>query len=160
MFKHSKTEHDKMELEKEIQQTYFKSEFHKLTVNILHTAGWLTYSDSRLCREFGLTIQQYNLLKILKTQHPVPATVNSLTQQMPDKTSNASRIVERLYAKGLVSRSVNERDRRSVDVAITGKALGILEQLELAIDQSREALHTLNSQEVRVLNRLLDKLRG
>lgn len=149
-----------MELEKEIKQAYFKSEHHKLAVNILYTAGWLTYNDSRLCRDFGLTIQQYNMLKILKTQHPVPATVNSLTEQMPDKTSNASRIVERLYAKELVSRSVSERDRRSVDVAITGKGLGILEQLEPVIDRSREELHTLSSQEARVLNRLLDKLRG
>ncbi|MEJ2636620.1 MAG: MarR family transcriptional regulator [Calditrichia bacterium] len=138
-----------MELEKEIKQAYFKSEHHKLAVNILYTAGWLTYNDSRLCRDFGLTIQQYNMLKILKTQHPVPATVNSLTEQMPDKTSNASRIVERLYAKELVSRSVSERDRRSVDVAITGKGLGILEQLEPVIDRSREELHTLSSQEAR-----------
>lgn len=149
-----------MELEKEIKQAYLKSEHHKLAANILHTAGWLTYNDSRLCRDFGLTIQQYNLLKILKMQHPVPATVNSLTEQMPDKTSNASRIVERLHAKGLVSRSISERDRRSVDVAITGKGLGILERLEPVIDQSREELHTLSSQEARVLNRLLDKLRG
>jgi DNA-binding MarR family transcriptional regulator len=55
-------------------------------------------------REFGLTVQQFNILRILRGQHPTPATINLLKERMLDKMSDASRLVDRLLEKGYLSR--------------------------------------------------------
>ena len=119
-----------MEIEKEIrQQNKFTSEYEKMIVNILFTGSWLdTLNNSRL-KPYGITTQQYNILRILRGQHPSPATINMLIERMLDKNSNASRLVEKLRMKGLVTRSTNPKDKRAVSVLITETGLRVLEEI-------------------------------
>lgn len=150
-----------MEIEKEIKQTVkFSSEYQKLTVNILYTASWIGVMHSRNLKPFGLTTQQFNLLRILRGQHPKPATVNMLIERMIDKSSNASRLVDRLQEKGLVNRCTSDSDKRSVNVQITDNGLERLKQIDDQALVFEETLRTLSKDEARELNRLLDKLRG
>ncbi len=150
-----------MEIEKEIKQTVkFTSEYHKLSVNILFTASWLGISHTRKLKPFGLTPQQFNLLRILRGQHPNPATVNMLIERMIDKSSNASRLVDRLEQKGFVNRCTSDSDKRSVNVRITDKGLDTLKQLDDNDPVLEEPVKTLSVEEARELSRLLDKLRG
>lgn len=149
-----------MELEKEIKQKKFKNEYQKLIVNLLYTSSWLHTLQSQYLKPFGITVQQYNILRILRGQHPCPATVNLLKERMLDKMSNASRLVEKLRVKGLVERHQCSKDRRAVDVLITEKGLALLAKLDEAAEKWEENLHNISQEEAREANRILDKMRG
>ena len=149
-----------MKLEQEIKQKKFNSEHEKLVVNILFTGNWMNLENTKHLKTFGLTLPQYNILRILRGQYPNPATVNLLIDRMLDKSSNASRIVDRLLLKNLVLRKICKKDRRSVDVTITEKGLELLKEIDNQQSQWREKFSTLTKDEAKNLNILLDKLRG
>jgi len=149
-----------MELEKEIHQVRFKNDYHKLVVNMIYSYSWVTgLVKERLSTE-QVTLQQYNLLRILRGQFPKPSTINLLKERMLDKMSDASRIVERLVQKKLVTRSVNAVDRRAVDILITQKGLDVLAYLDPVVTPVDILKNNLTEEEARQLNVLLDKLRG
>lgn len=149
-----------MKIEDEIRQSRFKNEFHRLSVNLMYTHSWLHLKNQAHLKPFGITIQQYNILRILRGQYPGTATVNLLIERMLDKMSNASRLVEKLRKKDLVERRTCEKDRRAVDVIITSQGLELLQEIEKCDKRWEKQFHTLSLPEVRALNNLLDKLRG
>lgn len=148
-----------MRIEDEIKQPTFQSEYQKAYINLVYTAGWLQLRQAAAFKEFNLTLPQYNVLRILRGQHPRPATVNLLIERMLDKTSNASRIVDKLEAKELVTRRVCPSNRRAVDICITEAGLALLETMQPMVEQQAHGLRQLSEQEVEQLNYLLDKLR-
>lgn len=149
-----------MEIEKEIVQSKFKSPLHKAVVNLLFTSSWLSYKQSSHLKPFGLTMQQYNILRILRGQHPKPATITLLTERMIDKMSNASRLVDKLQAKGLVDRSICPSDRRQAHVIINTAGLELLLRMDKALDEADASLGQLGDAELEQLSNLLDRLRG
>jgi DNA-binding MarR family transcriptional regulator len=112
-----------MKLEKEIQQNKFQNEFQKLYLNIIYTASWLNLKNTQRLKPYGISPQQYNILRILRGQYPNSATVTLLTERMLDKNSNASRLVEKLKQKQLVDRCECPEDRRAVNVKLQTKDL-------------------------------------
>ncbi len=148
-----------MELEKEIQQGNFKNEYQKLMLNIIFTANWLNLKQIQSLKPHGISPQQYNILRILRGQHPKEVTVSLLTERMLDKNSNASRLVEKLRVKGWVERHECPADRRAVNVRITDAGLGLLQQLDPVISESEEIFRTVKEGEARTLNGFLDRLR-
>ncbi|WP_187260934.1 MarR family winged helix-turn-helix transcriptional regulator [Pontibacter beigongshangensis] len=148
-----------MRIEEEIKQHTFQDEYHKAYINLVYTAGWLQLAQSSVFKGYGLTLPQYNILRILRGQHPKPATVSLLIERMLDKTSNASRIVDKLEAKQLVTRSQCEHDRRTVDVLITDKGLALLKEMDGLEVSGKPGFRSLSEDEARELNRLLDKIR-
>ena len=149
-----------MEIGKEIKQSKFKNEHHKMLINILFTSGWLSSMHACSLKPYGISQQQYNLLRILRGQHPKPATVNLLIDRMMDKNSNASRLVEKLRLKKYVDRATCEDDRRAVNVIITEKGLELLSDIEKQEEVMFKTLKNLSESEAEQLNSLLDKLRG
>ena len=151
-----------MRLEDEIKQPIFHSEAHKAYLNVLFTAGWLSNRYAAVFKPYGLTMPQFNVLRILRGQHPLPATVALLIERMLDKNSNASRIVDKLEEKKLVTRLVCPANRRAVDIRITEAGLRLLRQIddEGLTDPSRNGFNQLSEAEMRQLSTLLDKLRG
>ena len=148
-----------MGLEEDIKQKRFKSEYQKLVINIMYTQSWLSYQQQQSFKPFNITPAQFNILRILRGQHPKPATVNLLIERMIDKTSNASRILDRLEAKNLVKRTSCPHDRRAVDVVITQDGLDLLKKLDEHEEKWEQNLRVLSEQEAAQLNLLLDKLR-
>ena len=150
-----------MRLEDEIVQKKFKSEYEKAFLNVLYTSNWLTSHNARLLKPYGLTGQQYNILRILRGQHPKPATIRLLTERMLDKMSNASRLVEKLRKKEFVERDPCQEDRRQVNVKISDKGLALLEQLDGVLSAMDHLLvNSITEEEALELNRILDKMRG
>ena len=148
-----------MRIEDEIKQPIFRDEYQKAYINLVYTAGWLQLMQTAAFKPFGLTLPQFNILRILRGQHPQPATVALLIDRMLDKTSNASRIVDRLEEKQLVTRTVCPGNRRAVDIRITKTGLDLLDEIDdsgIMISQCRSPL---NPDELRLLNDLLDKMR-
>ena len=149
-----------MRIEDEIKQPIFRSEHQKAHINLIYTAGWLQLRQATAFKCFGLTLPQFNILRILRGQHPLPATVALLIERMLDKTSNASRIVDRLEEKKLVTRTVCPANRRAVDIRITPAGLALLDQIDAAGVDQVSGLAQLAETELRQLNQLLDKIRS
>ena len=149
-----------MKLEEEITQTKFRCEAHKLGVNLVFTYNWLDAFHSRFFKKYGITMQQFNILRILRGQHPGPATIKLLKERMLDKMSDASRIVEKLRVKGLVERNICPNDRRHCDVVISEKGLELLADIDKENATIDSVFSNLSEDEKRSLNGLLDKLRG
>ncbi|KAA0242214.1 MAG: MarR family transcriptional regulator, partial [Chlorobiota bacterium] len=147
-------------LEEEIKQKKFKSEHHKLMVNLIYTTNWLMSIHGPLMKQYGLTVQQYNILRILRGQYPNPCTVNLLKERMLDKMSDASRLVDRLLEKSLLERRTCENDRRRVDISITAAGLDLLKKVDEDENKLYARMNMLSEEEASLVNDLLDKLRG
>ncbi|GGG98509.1 MarR family transcriptional regulator [Parapedobacter pyrenivorans] len=149
-----------MKIEEEIQTRKFLNERHKATINIVFTSNWITDILERRANAQQITLQQFNVLRILRGQYPNPITNSLLKQRMLDKMPDVSRIINRLVAKGMVSRGKSAIDRRAVDVKITSKGLDALANLDESM-MMMDVLHeNITESECQVLNELLDKMRG
>ncbi|MCX6290767.1 MAG: MarR family transcriptional regulator [Bacteroidetes bacterium] len=149
-----------MKLEDEILQKKFRNETHKLGVNLIYTFNWMDAFSQNHFKKYGITGQQFNVLRILRGQHPDPATIKLLKERMLDKMSDASRIVEKLRVKGLVDRHICASDRRNCDVFINKKGLKLLAELDKEEQLFDGFFSNLDEKEKKHLNDLLDKLRG
>lgn len=150
-----------MEIEKEINQKVFESENQKLHVNILYTASYLSSASTEALKPFGMSWQQFNVLRILRGLHPGGATIKLLTERMIDKMSNASRLVEKLKQKGYVERQESKTDRRQVEVKITELGLDTLKEASSAMTLELIGFKDrLSDDEMKTLNLLLNRLRG
>ena len=150
-----------MRLEDEIKQKApFRDEYTKLAVNILYTHGWFNNIQSNILKEYLITGSQYNILRILRGQHPNPASISLLKDRMLDKMSDASRLVDRLITKELVERKICPNDRRKVEVLITPKGLELLNKLDKIEKENINTFNKITVEEAKTLNNLLDKMRG
>jgi DNA-binding MarR family transcriptional regulator len=147
-------------IEEAIKQSEFKDSYNKVVVNLLYTHSYLASFQTAVLKPMDLSPEQYNVLRILRGQQDKPATIAAIQERMLNNMSNASRLVDKLKAKELVKREECPLNRRQVDVVITEKGLALLELLEPQINAiNKKAIH-LEDQELDLLNRLLDKLRG
>lgn len=147
-------------IEDDIKQDKFKNHFSKAIINLIYTSNHLGQMMQHLFKPHQLTNPQYNILRILRGQHPKAATVNLLIERMLDKSSNASRIVDRLETKGLVTRQQCKDDRRAVDVSITEEGLELLKVIDDEMIVWEDKISNLTEDEASQLNNLLDKMRG
>lgn len=149
-----------LKIEDAIQQKRFKNEFHKAQVNLLYTAAYINQQSTQALKPYSISIQQFNILRILRGLHPETATVKLLTERMIDKMSNASRLVEKLKKKGLVERENCREDRRRVNISITQKGLDLLAEASDALEAASLAqMEYLNDKEAELLNDFLDRVR-
>lgn len=148
-----------MKIDEEIQGK-FENNYHRAVVNLTYTHGWLTNHLRGRFEQYNLTSQQFNILRILRGQYPKPATINLLKERMLDKMSDASRIVDRLVQKGLVSRCTNNKDRRAVDIRISEEGLSVLSKMDEEVKSTDMISGNLSAEEAQNLSDLLDKLRG
>jgi DNA-binding MarR family transcriptional regulator len=149
-----------MKIEDEIKQQAFKSEFQKAGVNLIYTYFWMKERISQNLKEHDITMQQYNVLRILNGQYPKAVTTSTIRERMMDKMSDASRLVERLKVQGLVDKCVNSHDRRLVSVVISEKGRSIINTIIAKQDVVENTLGGLSEAEARTLNTLLNKMRG
>ncbi len=149
-----------MHLQNETKTSRFESVYQQAIVNVMFTYGWCNERLKQMVSPYDITTQQFNILRILRGQHPNPSTINLLRSRMLDKMCDASRIVDRLVQKGLVLKGVNRNDKRSVDILITKKGLSLLMQMDDEVDLSAMAAPNLTQEEAEQLNALLDKMRG
>jgi len=148
-----------MKLEAALKQSTFKSAEERTMVNILFTAYRIKDMHQCILDPHGISVQQYNILRILRGQHPGSASVNVLRGRMLDKNSGVSRMVEKLRVKGLIARTIHFGDRRQVDVRITEAGLNLLSRLDEEIKPLHDIAGVLSQTELDQLNTLLDRIR-
>ncbi len=148
-----------MKLEQAIQSTKFKNEVQKASLNVLYTAWWLKSLVSKELKEFGLTHEQYNVLRILKGKYPDQMCVRDIAQRMIEQNSNVPRIIDRLEIKKLVKRSSSLADKRETVITLTQAGIAILESSTVVLDAVYLSQITISEVEASALNTLLEKLR-
>lgn len=150
-----------MKFEKEIKQTRaFRSKHERAMVNLLYTGMWVEHNIKTFLARFDITSQQYNVLRILKGQHPNAVSTKEIKLRMLDKNSDTSRLVTRLLKNNLVCQAWSRNDKRKVDVCISAKGIRLLATIKKNSLRMEKIMHTLSAVEINHLNRLLDKLRG
>lgn len=137
----------------------FKNETHKAGLNILYTAWWLKTLMSKELKTFGLTHEQYNVLRILKGKSPQEMCVKDIACRMIEKSSNVPRIIDRLVIKKLVRRSNDANDKRHTVMSLTEAGLNILELSTQKINQVFEQTILMNEGSAAELNNLLELIR-
>lgn len=147
-----------MSIEKEIPKSYFRNSSHKTLVNILFTSNWILEKLKQFLESEDITPQQYNILRILNNSDR-PLSTLKIREQMLDKMSDTSRIVERLLKKELVNKQMCRHDKRLVDVTISEKGLQLLDRLEKKSGELDSVIANLTSKDMDTVNQLLDKIR-
>jgi MarR family 2-MHQ and catechol resistance regulon transcriptional repressor len=148
-----------MEIGSELKQGKFRNNYHRLTVNLLFTYGWLSKQLDDFFKPYGITQQQFNILRILRG-NVSPLNILQIRDRMVDRMSDITRIVERLIIKGLVSKRENNTDRRKIDVSITGKGIALLGRIDLLEQDIDNIVANISERQAENLSYLLDKIRG
>ncbi len=148
-----------MGIEEEIKQEKWKSDYQKLGVNIIYTYFWIKEQMGNSLKPFGITMQQYNVLRILRGQFPKGITTSDIRSRMLDKMSDASRLVDRLEKRKLVTKEINKEDRRLVIVTISDEGLKILEESDKLNFSFEKFAEQIKPEEALMLNNCLNKLR-
>lgn len=149
-------------IEEEIKQKKFPDIFIKTNVNLLFTSGWLQNVQAHFFKPFGLTQQQYNVLHILRGQYPKSIKLVQITERMIDKMSNASRLIDKLQQKELVSQIQNPTNKREVSISITEDGLELLKEIDVELAKTVPPIQYKNVsvEELEQLNIILDKIRS
>ncbi len=149
-----------MRIEDEINQTKpFKSECHRTAVNLIFTSNWLASKIKVLLKPYDITLQQYNVLKILKGASK-PISTSCIRGRMIERMADTSRLVERLCSKGWVNREACCSDKRLVDITLSQEGINFVNDIEQKVDMSAIIDRNLEPAEAKLLSDLLDKMRG
>lgn len=143
------------DLSKELN-TKFPNERVKALINVLYTANWINTYQNNFFQPFGISPQQYNILRILRGAGE-PLRVQTIKDRMIERSPNATRLMDKLCDKELIQRLSCEQDRRVVHIEITRKGLDLL--TEISDDFNQEILKDISEEEAKQLNQLLDKFR-
>ena len=148
-----------MNLEQEIKQKAFRSEQSKLIVNLIYTYNQLKSRIATVLKNEGITMQQYNVLRIVNGSGEEGIMTSEIRERMLDKMSDASRMVDRLEAMQLVVKRRDRDDRRVIHVFLTEKGQRLVFRLmeQETIDQLANGVKEESAQQ---LNKLLDAFRA
>lgn len=127
-------------------------------VNLIYTSNWLQHKQQEFFKTFGITGQQFNILRILKGQYPQSISGTEIKSRMLDRNSDVSRLLDRLAAKKLITKNTCPNDKRAWDVLITKEGLALLK--EVSKSQRQDAVLALTEEQAEALSDLLDKARG
>ena len=149
-----------MKLSELIQQAHFSSLEQEALLNIIVTSNWLTSELSARMAPHGITLAQYNVLRILRGSHPEKLPCSAIGARLLDRTPDVTRLLNRLERVDLIHRARAEHDRRIVEVGITEKGLVLLETMHDDVESLVAEMGThLSDEELRHLSGLLDRLR-
>ena len=149
-----------MKIEEEIKVRKFSSDWQRASINIAFTANWLNLILEKRAAKKQITVQQFNVLRILRGQIPKPSTNSLIKSRMITSMPDISRLVDRIVTKGLVSREKNREDKRAVDLYITQKGIDLLGEIESDMMMTDLLPNHLSEEEAFALSELLDKFRG
>ena len=146
-------------LRKRLKQARFESSHHEALLNILVAADHLKARMARVLPRTGITMQQYNVLRILRGAGPEGHPRCAIAERMVDRSPDVTRILDRLEAAGLVRRSPGKADRRTSIARITAKGLAVIEELDVPVRrETQAAVAALTETERRELSRLLERV--
>jgi DNA-binding MarR family transcriptional regulator len=148
-----------MRIEDALKTNKFRNEKHKAGINLLYTAYWFNDNFNKLLKPFGITQEQFNVLRILRGSLPKNLSVKEVGSRMIEKSPNVPRIVDILVRKELVLRQPSTVDKRETFIIITTKGLYLLKTMDDVVAEGEKELLGLNEEEALIFNELLEKIR-
>ncbi|MBM3437842.1 MAG: MarR family transcriptional regulator [Bacteroidetes bacterium] len=149
-----------MKLEEAIKQKRFESPQIKAMLNIMYTSNWLMGEFRDIYKPYGITPQQYNVLRILRGKHPESVNPSEIKEVMLDKNPDITRLCDRLLAMGLIGRSIDAENRRKMNIVITDQGLHMLAQIQPLLGERQALILSRAGLDYGLLSDLLDELRG
>jgi len=132
----------------------------KTILNIIYTKNIISDKFNEILKPYGISEEQYNVLRILRGQKGIPCNMCVIQERMLAKTSNTTRLVDKLLLKELVLRAICNENRRKMEISITQKGLDLLEKLDSPVKANDEYFSgNLSKDELAALNQLLEKYR-
>jgi DNA-binding MarR family transcriptional regulator len=148
-----------MKIEEELQSC-FESELQKARLNIIYTGNCINQQVEHFLRPFGLTAEQFNVLRILEAEHPDPLCLKEITGRMVNRHTNTTRIIDHLLEKKLVRKEHARHDARELVITINDKGKELLKVIALVWNKNNAPGSPLSKTELKELNNLLDKIRN
>ncbi len=143
------------DISKDINTT-FPNDKVKALLNIIYTANWINSKQNDFFKPFGISPQQYNILRILRGAGEA-ISVQTIKDRMLERAPNATRLMDKMCSKKLIERVPCPGDRRVVHIEITKQGLKLLNQIDA--DFKEDVLKNLTQKEASILSDLLDKIR-
>src|SRR5690606_30010788 len=132
----------------------------KAIINLLYTHAIINNILNDALKPFDISLQQFHVLRILRSQNDKPISLETLQELMTNKMSNTTRLVDKLIKKGYVIKEINKTNRRKIDITITQEGLNITETIDKVMDGTEEEIiGSLTNNETHDLIRLLGKVR-
>lgn len=132
----------------------------KTVLNVFHLNSIIKDKLLLSLKPYDLSIEQFNVLRILRGQKGQPVNLQDIQDRMINKMSNTTRLVDKLILKGYVERFVCENNRRKVEIFITETGLKLLKNLDPVVDETEKSITAaLNAEELKILNTLINKLK-
>lgn len=128
----------------------------KAMLNVVYTANWINSKQNTFFKPYGISPQQYNILRILKGAKE-PLKVQAIKERMIERAPNATRLMDKLCAKELIERLACSDDRRVVHIVITKNGEALLNKI--IKEYNEDLLENLSEKEANQLSDLLDKIR-
>jgi len=130
-------------------------------LELIKTGHWLTDSISKELKEYDIYEPQFNVLRILKGAKGEPISVNTILDRMIQRSSNVTRIIDKLESKGLVERTLCSKDRRKMDIILTKKGDKLLTILNKKVKKFHQQMeNNLSQKELETLQSLIIKFKG
>lgn len=149
-----------MTLDEQLVKGTFQNDQHQARVNILYTGYWLSQRMAEQLKPYDISLQQLNVLRILRGQDTAPISTLEIKEHMIIGNADASRLVDKLCAKGLIWKKPCPHDGRKIQVFIGDNGLELLNKIDNEMSVIDEITDNLNAKELKVLNQLLNKLRA
>lgn len=147
-----------MSIDKDISQKNFRNEYQKAFINLIYTYNWTTEKSRPIFERYGITSQQFNILRILRGA-AVPLSTMQIRHRMLDKMSDTSRLVDRMVKKGFVRKVVCKTDKRLVDITIAEKGKSLLGKMDQCEEEMDAIMKNISEEQAVTLNKLLDAIR-
>lgn len=145
-------------IEEIISQKKFKDDYQKGLISLLYLVNHIKDLQATIFKPYNITLQQYNVLRILRGQFPNPINIAVIKERMLDKNSDVSRIIARLIKTELISTVKSKSDKRALDIIISNKGFKLLNQVDLVIGEVEIPFRVLDSDEIEVFNHSLMKI--
>lgn len=150
-----------MKLEEELKMQQFTDNFQRAYLNIIFTANWMEANMQQKLKLYNITAPQFNVLRILRGQKGKPMSAYAIQERMIHRTSNVTRILEKLVEKNLVTRESSPNNRRMIDVKLTEEGLQLINSTdELAREAYRNMAEVLTEDDAGLMGHWLDQIRG
>jgi DNA-binding MarR family transcriptional regulator len=150
-----------MNIEEIIKSTIQLSINKKVMLNLTYTRNYLGDKFNDILKPYGISSEQYNVLRILRGQKGNPLNMQDIQERMVTKNSNTTRLIDKLLLKEMVIRNTCPNNRRKIEIKITENGLNILSELDPIIENNELLLtEKLTNDELEILNKLLEKIRN
>jgi len=149
-----------MKIEKILKTNTKLSSHKKIVISVLYSSSQFSNILNGILKPFDISLQQFNVLRILRGQQNKPVSLTIVQERMISKMSNTTRLIDKLIKKGLVQKNINSTNRRKIDISITNEGLEILDYVDTLIDEAeKDIVKELSEKEKEQLIRLLAKIR-